>query len=198
MSRQARDPISGSWKPIAGYPEIDDTLDVESTNPIQNQAVANPIEAIVNVYGSKNLLPNNATTQTLNGITFTVNSDGSITANGTATSQAVIYVTQSLSLPQSTYVLSGCPSDGGANTYYMVAKNRNVWLFPSDVGDGAILVNTPITDVAISIRASYTANNVVFKPMIRDARIQDDTYVPYAMTNKDITKQITAGNMLKQ
>lgn len=43
MSRQARDPISGSWMPIAGYPEIDDTLDTESTNPIQNKVIADII-----------------------------------------------------------------------------------------------------------------------------------------------------------
>ncbi len=36
----------------------------------------------------KNLLPNNGTSQTINGITFTINEDKSITMNGTATANA--------------------------------------------------------------------------------------------------------------
>ena len=38
------------------------------------------------VNGAVNMSPNNFTTQTINGITWTVNDDGSVTANGTSTS----------------------------------------------------------------------------------------------------------------
>lgn len=55
----------------------------------------------------KNLLQINATTQTVNGIEFKVNPDGTIIANGTATGLAQI----SLGKPiVGTYYYSGCPS----------------------------------------------------------------------------------------
>lgn len=40
----------------------------------------------------KNLLPNTATSQTINGVTFTVNADGSITAKGAASSRADLFL----------------------------------------------------------------------------------------------------------
>lgn len=46
----------------------------------------------VNVLHSKNLLPNNGSTITTNGITFTKNGDGSITINGTSTARADLYI----------------------------------------------------------------------------------------------------------
>ena len=57
----------------------------------------------------KNLLPNTATSQTINGLTFTVNTDGSVTCNGrreqTSTFFTIANVTTSGEI-----ILSGCPS----------------------------------------------------------------------------------------
>lgn len=191
MSRQARDPVSGSWMPIAGYPEIDAVLDVESTNPIQNKAVANPIEAIVNVYGSKNLLPNNATSQVINGITFTVNSDGSVTANGTASAftffKLATIVDMNSRLDSGVQIIcSGCPEGGLSNTYNITVGESGV-----DTGDGC-LMTTPLTgvNIGIIIKNGVQINNLTFYPMIRDARITDPTYVPYAMTNRELTERV--------
>lgn len=39
MSRQIKDPISGSWLTIAGYNAIDNALDPNSRNPLQNKVV---------------------------------------------------------------------------------------------------------------------------------------------------------------
>jgi hypothetical protein len=36
-----------------------------------------------------------------------------------------------------------------------------------------------------------TVSNLVFKPMLRPASIQDDTYVPYSMTNREMTAKIS-------
>lgn len=45
-------------------------------------------------YSGKNLLPNSATTTTLNGLTFTINKDGSIHIKGTSTSRTLLNINE--------------------------------------------------------------------------------------------------------
>lgn len=85
-----------------------------------------PIEHILGVkVSSKNLIPYpyTDTTKTLNGITFTVNADGSISLSGTSTGQATFYfMYKTLNLKQGvTYTLSasGNYSFGGTATIYI-------------------------------------------------------------------------------
>jgi len=56
----------------------------------------------------KNIIPNNATSTTINGITFTVNSDGTIKANGTATATTTLYMDNASKLigQSGTYTIS--------------------------------------------------------------------------------------------
>ncbi len=74
---------------------------------------------------SKNLIPYpySDKTKTLNGITFTVNADGSISFSGTSTGQATFYfVYKAMNLKQGvTYTLSvsGNYSFGGSATFYI-------------------------------------------------------------------------------
>lgn len=159
-----------------------------ATNTANIAANASAIEAIVNEYGAKNLLPNNATSQTINGVTFTVNADGSITANGTATNDVYSYLIENISIPSGKEVIvTGCPSGGSVETFYMTTMNQQQqWSDAADYGDGDSTSNGVIK-VSIVIRNGYTANNLTFYPMIRDARIKDPTYVPYAMTNEQLT-----------
>lgn len=141
------------------------------------------------VLGAKNLLPNTATTQTINGVTFTVNADGSVTVNGAATAQAVFSLYhENQSCPYiGKAILSGCPSGGSGSTFDLRITDDSV-SSNTDYGDG---VNIGITStgswtVAIVIRNGYTANNLIFKPIIRLASDPDSTYVPYAMTNREL------------
>lgn len=158
----------------------------------KDTTIESEISDMVNVLGSKNMLPNTATTQVINGITFTVNDDGSVTANGTATADSSFQINK-LTLPKGTYVLNGCPSGGAATTYRLFA-------LPSgksphyDNGNGvqfAVTDNTLIYYVRIVIFNGQTVSNLTFYPMIRPSSIVDDTYVPYAMTNHELTSQIS-------
>lgn len=56
-----------------------------------------------------NLLENTAKTQTVNGVTFTVNKDGTVIANGTATAVSFIAVNIFSYIANQDYMLSGCP-----------------------------------------------------------------------------------------
>ena len=63
----------------------------------------------------KNMLPNKAKTNTVAGITFTVNPDKSVTAKGTATSWANIVIDADFSLPAGTYTLNSNIQTAGVN-----------------------------------------------------------------------------------
>lgn len=143
-------------------------------NPIDLDSVVNPTVTI----NGKNLLNNTATTQTVNGVTFTVNADGTVTANGTATLASWYDINTNLTLPLGKYILSGCPNGGSETTYDLrygsLGANR-------DTGNGAtITISEPAESyVAIIIRSGVTVDNLTFNPMIRFATITDTTYEPY-------------------
>lgn len=128
----------------------------------------------------KNLLKNNAVTQTVSGVTFTINDDKSITVNGTATAQISFMINNKVGLGIGNYILTGCPSGGSWNTFYLTAYASSAWLSAPDFGSGCKIENKTVTQVVISIASGYTANNLKFYPMLRDADIIDGTYEPYS------------------
>lgn len=110
------------------------------------------------------------------GIEYTVNSDGTITANGTATSRSwfTMHYLQG-SLPAGTYHLSGCPA-GGTVTGYRLC----VWLRSSsgatmgtfyEYGDGIdFTVTSAQADyewiAQIYVENGTTVNNLTFEPSL--------------------------------
>ena len=136
----------------------------------------------------KNLLQNTATSQTKNGVTFTVNADKSITCNGTTTNTIYFAVKDNVVLESGTYVLTGCPLDGGQNTFKLYAQNSGGTIFYVDEGAGAIINYKSRITILITILSGYTCNNLTFYPMIRKADIEDNTYEPYIEnTDLDVT-----------
>ena len=129
------------------------------------------------VVSSKNFLQNTATTQTKNGVTFTVNEDKSISCNGTASSNAFFKIGD-IQLEENC-IMSGCP-EGGANNSYVMRLYNNGSVFKTDSGEG-VLIDSEIQNgyAEIRIAAGYTCDNLTFYPMIRLASIEDDTYEPY-------------------
>lgn len=129
-----------------------------------------------------NLLKNTATTQTVNGITFTVNSDGTVIANGTATSQSTLKINQSLSLNQGSYRLSGCPSGGSSSTYRFRLFRTNTNAIP-ETGNGTVFEITEeikFRYLDIAIEANTTVSNLLFKPMIVEGT-EEKEYEPYGV-----------------
>lgn len=182
-----------------------DNASEEQTKKLPASVITDEFSAIENVYGAKNLIPYpcNQFSRSSNGITFTDNGDGTVTANGTATADASYNISQrygvsggSFSLKNGNYLLSGC--EGGSNTTFFiqagVTKNNVFSLLNKNYdGDTAITVDgddnsndSANISVQIVIRSGQTFTNKVFKPMIRLASIQDDTYVPYVPTNKEL------------
>lgn len=122
-------------------------------------------------YSKKNLLKNTATTKTVNGVTFTVNDDGSVTANGTATAQARLLFKSNLVFDEDTILSIKGTTNSGVSGWY---SGGNVLGSEKTVPAG-----TSYGEFFIFVNAGVTVNNVTVYPMIRSADITDGTYEPY-------------------
>ena len=144
------------------YISLDDVSEIPHEVKCKISGIDNPESVTVTRCG-KNMLkyPHWHTTKTINGITFTDNGDGTVTANGTATADA-IYTVATYKLKKGiTYTFSGCPARGGKTTYYLNPRGYNY-----DEGSGVKI--TPdydfINEVEIVIKSGTTVSNLLFKP----------------------------------
>ena len=176
-----------------------ETLFAEIGNKFE--ASENAISDIVNVYGSKNLLkyPYYISSGTVNrGITWTYDSDGVLTANGTVSETTLDafgeLMHNNYDLTPGDYIISGCPSDGSASKYWLVAYVNSVEK-ARDYGSGATFTVQDGDYVTIQARVyrNTTVTNLTFHPMLRLASITNDTWEPYAMTNKELTAVVPRG-----
>lgn len=136
---------------------------------------------------------------TYNGVTYTLLSDGTVRVNGTATAYSLFRIIDANSIflnPSNDYYITGSPSSSTASTYYVYYSEliNGSWVYYSNLGDEDTLFTPNITAtqcvVDIVVRDGQIADNVIFKPMLRLATDPDTTYQPYAMTNKELTKQV--------
>lgn len=142
----------------------------------------------------KNLLENKNSTRTINGVTFTVNEDKSITATGTATADADFYITSatnassySLNLNAGDYVFSD-KQEGNTNTYWLfLALSNN----DSATGQkyfnlvGRTNVNVPLAEnnacyVMIRVKNGVTINKT-FYPQLEVGSTATE-YEPYGVS----------------
>lgn len=135
--------------------------------------------------GGKNFVQK-GTTSTVSGVTFTVQYDGSVLVKGTSTSSAAVFWGTAVTLPAGNYILNGCPSGGGTDSYRLDVRDTvgGSLLSPnSDVGNGiSINLSESITGyVCIRVAANYAfpSAGLLFKPMIRLSTETDATYAPY-------------------
>lgn len=132
----------------------------------------------------KNLLNNVATSQTITGVTFTVNSDKSVNVNTPSpVTEAFTQLTLGvITLKANTsYTLSGCPSGGGGTSYRLYIIGNST--FPQVLDDGSGATFTPSEDVTTEVRIivyrGATVSNKVFYPMIRLSSDTVTDYTPY-------------------
>lgn len=157
-------------------------------------------------YVGKNFLKNEAASDTIQGVTYTVNSDKSVTVHGTAAYESGLNLnpaaggyTQYL-LPEGNYVLS----DGGvgtANCYVMIVRKKGSSGTPNyDVttvnGRHDFTVDYSEYDyfnISIHIKAAHHIDEpgITFYPMIRKASVDDSTYEPYLPSNDDLLQTAT-------
>ena len=132
---------------------------------------------VVSVCG-KNLLKNGLTSQTYNGITFTVNSDGTITLSGTATAE--IYRTFHIYLPKGSYIFSSGVTESLSTYDTYIAKDGTTIARGNSILPGPNFTLTEFSDLVLNIRVrNGVSPNTTLKLMARVASDTDDTFVPY-------------------
>lgn len=182
--------------------------------PIAGRGDLTAIRSEMSYLGAKNLLPFNlghikkvngggtwnGNVYTYRDITYTVNADGTITVDGTASADSIFRVLDTASLafalnPDKTYYYTGSPATGSsASTYYSYYSELvgSTWTYFMNYGasDTSITPNASATQIVVDIfvKSGKTIDNQVFKPMIRLASDPDNTYVPYAKTNQELTE----------
>ena len=148
------------------------------------------------VLGAKNRLPYpyNQSSLTHNGMTFTANSDGTITMNGTVetnkTAEFYLLGEYNTTIPvlsaidgiiQIKNMPNGCEMKLGRGSASQYTVN--------DANEHSISIASGSETAWIVLRVSSgtSLSDVTIYPMIRLATDTDDTYQPYAMTNKELT-----------
>jgi hypothetical protein len=161
---------------IKNKPEVCNVLKGSASgNPIALHDVS-PLPHEIKVgLRTKNILPYPfySKTVTSNGVTFTDNGDGTITANGTATAATYFFI-RALAYPMKlkkgqTYTVSGIPKsvNEGGNKCYFCVRDTTYTQIGMDYGNSATFT-AEYTDYYsyIYVYANATLDNVVIKPQL--------------------------------
>lgn len=172
------------------------TNDFTNADKTQITTNKNGIAAVANS-GSKNLFKNIANSKTNNGVTFSVSADGTVSTSGSATTAVAVLEIGSVTLSAGTYIISGCPEggdwSGGTNKYRIRVAVNGAWRGDEKGNGFSVTLNEGDTvSLQVNTAIGLDVTGLVFKPMIRDASIEDSTYVPYAPTNRELYEMILA------
>lgn len=171
-----------------------------SGNPVVMDNLQGGVPFSEMVVSGKNLLkyPYYTTTKTINGVTFTDNGDGTITANGTATAEiSFALVWKNIHIPKGTYAISGCPEGGDLSTGFYIVCGTDIIRFSTDVGNGGTFtISEDTNDFTFSIRinSGVTVDNLVFRPQL-ELGSTPTAYEP-PITGRELTLAVSGKNLI--
>lgn len=157
------------------------------------------LEATVG-HSGKNVFEITADTDTNRGVTFTVDKQaGTVTTSGTATGGSAIFYMPISTDVKGDFYLSGCAEGGTSSTYYIEGRDLTApeSKLPNWEGGNSVNCYNPYQSRQITIPQGHecalrivfarnvNADGLVFRPMIRDGRIKDDTLEPYEVPTDD-------------
>ena len=118
---------------------------------------------------------------TMQGTTITKTSDGRVLTSGIP-SASFDFVIGHIELPAGTYILNGCPANGGATKYRLQVTNYPISVsLGQDSGSGVSFTLDTTMEVAVRIQVYTGASaSLEYKPMIRRATETDATFEPYS------------------
>ena len=189
--------VTETLYPMLRSADITDSTFEPYSDNVDTRLIQNKSDIAVNKttlgYQCKNLLKNTAKTSTMSGVTFTVNDDKSVTANGTnSTSNYANIIVFKGELEGGTYTLTGAVSDVFRIRLGMGTSADGYGAYVGlDKGNGYTftVAGKALYTVTCQVESGKTASNVIFKPMLRYADIIDDTYEPY---QPSVQEQINA------
>lgn len=162
----------------------------------QIQTLTNQSNSMVNVLGAKNLLENELESTVVDKVNIIRNPNGtlSVSTNGEVESaQQDILIHRNFVPPVSgQYKLTGAYNQNVILIAFDITAST--WL-ESDRGSGVVLSldqNHRYNFLLVVIANTTLSTPVTVSPMLRPNRIAEDTYVPYAMTNQQMTPYVQA------
>lgn len=140
-----------------------------------------------------NMLEVPQATKTHAGVTFTTDAKaGTITANGTATSDA--YIDFYIEIPAGTYVFSNSGNteilDTTGDSFVQLNGTTIARGNDRNPGNTFTIAESSSLRIGFRIHNSYTAQNFVFKPMIVPIELTGIPFQPYAKSNAELTQDL--------
>jgi len=194
---------SPAWGNITG--------DIEDQTDLQNEFVTKFKETVgwicknlfpVTLEGMKKLNTAGAwsgNAYTYRGITYTVNSDMSVSVSGSNTSGSDSeLILCKYTIPSGRYKVNGIPSGASELGYHLLMAydgGGTVYVTTNDY----VLPTTGQTDKPAKIVVTYgttISGSVLFKSMLRKESIKNDTYEPYHASVEDSKYNRTEANVL--
>lgn len=176
---------------------VNSGIDSEKVEQIATLTNSN-IELVNN--GPKNKFSWSASDRTHNGVTFTVNGDGTITANGTNNGSGNSFISIKIMSAQeigefANYILSGAPSNDIGAYLSLEERGGSYTTYVRDRGSGVVIPEI-ITEVNvyIVIPKNAVADNILFKPMIcseSDWNISKE-FQPYRPSYQELYEMVLA------
>lgn len=189
---------SGTSMDAAVKELLDNDVTLSSQISSVNEALSNEVSTFAES-GAVNLSPNNASTTITDGVTFTVNSDRSVTASNNAATGNIKFVIGKTTLKANkTYRINdlsnGTPNISEDGNFGVLVRKVSglIWVMnTADTPVPAVYTPTEDTEVEISIYINSGANaNRTFYPMLCLDSYKGP-YQPYAMTNMELTENVT-------
>ena len=137
--------------------------------------------------GGKNLLKPPSSGGTINGVTFVINNDETVVANGTSGSSynTDLYFIggpstyENVNIPSGDYILTGCGTTATVGRFYVIEEGSTPKTQENNVPLNIALDNTKKYRMFIRIFSGQTVTNQKYEMMIRLASESDATFAPY-------------------
>ena len=155
-------------------------------SPSNVRAISGFTECTVNDWGV-NRFELQFTSQTINGVTFTVE-NGVIKTQGTANAEINAFIGVSHFDYTGASILSGCPANGSQETYRLIACDIGGGEYYAEWGEGReISAIRYVARVKISIASGTNVDGLEFKPMVIPKTEAGASFEPYKSTTATIS-----------
>ena len=164
LEKEALKKLSVPHAEVQDYP-------VSITDGLENEEL---LSCKVRGDGNYIQFPYPAVTKTINGITFSDDGNGTVTASGTATAKAEYIIAKRIekgALKKGvTYTFSGAPSDGANNKWFVYLLSTGAASVPADIGKTVSF--TPAEEskeyptIVLRVASGVTCDQICFRPQL--------------------------------
>lgn len=165
--------------------EVDDLIDDQ--NRLLDMLFRTNCKNLLNVWGQ--------TSQSISGIQWTINNDGTVRANGLATADSMLYIWRNAFPPPTLnfdIVISGAP-DGASDSTYDIAYTSSASGTIAITSTREIARSIALTTTRLALRVRSGQNvDILFKPMVirKDIYTVSPSFEPYAPSNAELYQLI--------